>query len=371
MLSAEAMALGVADLLPWPCDIQQLSLLVTNARDRAATDPRFGTRPTRGLFAQSAAMRELLTDLQAAARGHHHVCLCGELATGRSLVARTLHDLSGRPDDRFVVVDCADEHPHELERRIFGTIAERPETIANGQAAVERVSRESAIYRANGGTLYLPRLTEAPARVQARLARLLRDRELTVDGRSVVPMEARIVVSTEPDIDGLIADGRLVSDLAARVGQVRIDVPSLRRRQEDIPLLVMHFAAEAAAAQEEPPKSFGRSALALLSSLPWSGNAAELASLIGTLHGSVTRRVVQLEDVLEHVSLEGFSARVDTGGTLRDARARFERECISAMLMRHHGRVGDAAKALGIQRTNLYRKVRQLNVSKGLLSSRR
>jgi DNA-binding NtrC family response regulator len=81
--------------------------------------------------------------------------------------------------------------------------------------------------------------------------------------------------------------------------------------------------------------------------------------------------VIQLEDVLEHAALDGFTARIDSGGSLRDAKARFERECITAMLLRHHGRVGEAAKALGIQRTNLYRKVRQLNVPRTLLSPRR
>jgi DNA-binding NtrC family response regulator len=85
----------------------------------------------------------------------------------------------------------------------------------------------------------------------------------------------------------------------------------------------------------------------------------------------VRRPVIDIDDLLEHASLDGLSARIETGTTLRDARARFERECISAVLIRHHGRVGDAAKALGIQRTNLYRKVRQLNVARSLLSARK
>ena len=120
-----------------------------------------------------------------------------------------------------------------------------------------------------------------------------------------------------------------------------------------------------------PPKTFSRSALSLLTALPWHGNARELQQLIGTLVRSVRRQVIQLDDLLDQARLDGLAARVDPGLTLREAKARFERDCISAMLLRHHGRVGEAAKALGIQRTNLYRKVRQLNVSRSLLLPRK
>jgi DNA-binding NtrC family response regulator len=290
----------------------------------------------------------------------------GEASTGRTLIARTLHGLSGRDAERFVVVDCSSE-PADLERRLFGTVADRD----RGQGPAERVQRESALARANGGTLVVSHLAEAPARLQARLARVLRDREATGDGTSVFALDVRVMLAVEPDVETLVADGRLHADLVSRVSQVRLDVPPLRRRAQDIPLLVTHFARQVAEAQQTTPRRFSRAALALLSALPWHGNAVELLTTVDVLTRSVTRRVVQIEDVLAHAALDGGTTRIDTTGSLREARARFERECISAMLMRHHGRVGDAAKALGIQRTNLYRKVRQLNVSRALLSSRR
>ena len=118
-------------------------------------------------------------------------------------------------------------------------------------------------------------------------------------------------------------------------------------------------------------KVFSRSALSVLAALPWYGNVAELRTLVDGVARTGGRSVVQVDDLLEHASLEGVSARLDVGVTLKDAKARLERECIAAVLRRHHGRVGEAAKALGIQRTNLYRKVRQLNVSRALLSTRR
>jgi DNA-binding NtrC family response regulator len=114
-----------------------------------------------------------------------------------------------------------------------------------------------------------------------------------------------------------------------------------------------------------------RSALALLGALPWPGNVPDLRNLLSILTQTVSRPVLQLDDVLEHAQLDGMTPAIDPGVTLRAAKARFERDCISAVLIRHHGRVGEAAKALGIQRTNLYRKVRQLNVARSLLSARK
>jgi DNA-binding NtrC family response regulator len=131
-----------------------------------------------------------------------------------------------------------------------------------------------------------------------------------------------------------------------------------------VPLLAVDFLRRACEAQGAPLKGISHSALKLLAALPWHGNGRELRSLVETLARAVERPVLQLDDLLEHANFESTAIRVGTGVSLRDAKARFERECISTVLARHHGRVGDAARALGIQRTNLYRKVRQLQVTR-------
>jgi two-component system, NtrC family, nitrogen regulation response regulator NtrX len=270
-----------------------------------------------------------------------------------------------------VTVDCAGEAPQDLERRLFGLAADRKQ--ADGKPPVmDRVTPSAGIAQAIGGTLILTNLVEAPARVQSRLARLLRDREAMLsDKRTIIELDVRPVAVFDPQIETAVVDGRLRRDLYERLAQVQIEVPPLRRRREDIPALAVHFLRKAGETQGGPQKSFSRSALTLLAALPWHGNARELQQMVGTLIRSVRRPVIQLEDLLDQASLDGLSARVDPGLTLREAKARFERDCISAVLMRHHGRVGEAAKALGIQRTNLYRKVRQLNVARSLLSPRK
>jgi DNA-binding NtrC family response regulator len=179
------------------------------------------------------------------------------------------------------------------------------------------------------------------------------------------------MATTRPRPEDAVADGHLRRDLFDRLNQSRLDLPNLCARREDIPVLAVHILRELAAAAGVAPPRFTRSALALLAALPWPGNGNELRAVLETVFRSVPRSLVEIDDLLQHVRLETVAPRVDGAGTLRDAKARFERDWITAVLVKHHGRVEEAARALGIQRTNLYRKVRQLKVERALLASRR
>ena len=374
--AAEALHAGAIDLLPWPFDEREASALLANARDLVPISGS-GNGAARdsvdSLVAQSPAMRRVIELVKQAARGRAGVCVSGEPGTGRTLVARTIHRLANDQGNRpFVTEDCAGDTPQELERRLFGS------TSVNGQstgprASTEQVGKAGALYLARGGTLLLRNLVEAPARVQARLARVLRDREaVIVNGkRAVIELDIQPIATLDTGVDGAVAEGRLRADLYKQITQVRIDMPALRRRREDIPLLAVLILKQMCRAQGVNEKTFSRAVIQVLTALPWSGNVTELKALVETLVTSVDRPVIHLEDLLEHARLDGGAEPVDVGATLRDAKARFERDCISAVLARHHGRVPEAAKALGIQRTNLYRKIRQLNVARSLLSARK
>ena len=204
-------------------------------------------------------------------------------------------------------------------------------------------------------------------RVQARLARLLRDREaiLTETG-GAIPFDVRPVAGVGPGFDMAVEDGRVREDLVRRLSVIRVEMPALRNRREDIPALANCFLREKCASLRLPPKTLSRSALSLLSALPWRGNAEELRRLLDSIvTGMQGGRGIALDDVLAHVKLDGGAALFTTGVTLKQARSRFEKEYIATVLDQHHGRVGDAARALGIQRTNLYRKMRSLKVARG------
>jgi two-component system, NtrC family, nitrogen regulation response regulator NtrX len=155
---------------------------------------------------------------------------------------------------------------------------------------------------------------------------------------------------------------RVLAELLARVSGTVIDVPPLRERREEIPQLTRAFLAEACRALDVPAKTISQQATELLAALQWRGNIDELRQLVSSLAANVSERTIRLSDVLAHVKLDGQTNVFLYGGTLREARERFERDYVAQVLEQHNGRMTEAAKALGIQRTNLYRKVRQLSV---------
>lgn len=364
-VATEAIHAGLADLLTWPFDILDLAATTADIRDRAPAGVRAATAGA--LVAFSPAMREVLRQVRELAGTRQSVCLAGARGTGKGLVARALHVASPEAAGPFISVDCDDRSPSEIEVALFGV-----PPAGNGRATTtgaEAIAETSAIARARGGMLVVAHLDEAPARVQLRLLAILRDREVVV-GRSDRPVDLDLRFVATLTSAGAPGDDApmLRPELAARLA-VRLDLPPLRRRREDIPMLAARYL-EGRDTPGGRPLRFSRAALEVLAALPWPGNVPELEHVVGAVLSDTRRPIVQIEDVLRHVSLDGVP-RVVTGHGLREAREQFERECIEAALARHQGRVGEAARALGIQRTNLYRKVRQLGISRALLSSHR
>jgi two-component system nitrogen regulation response regulator NtrX len=197
--------------------------------------------------------------------------------------------------------------------------------------------------------------------VQARLARLLRDREaVVVESGDTVGFDVRPIASVHSGFDHAM-EGSVRDDLFRRISVIHIEMPALRNRREDIPVLANCFLREVCASERLSPKTLSRPALALLSALPWRGNATELRVLLeGIARALPDSKHLGIEDLLTHVNLDGGSVVFSSGGTLRQARARFERDYVAAALERHRGRISETARALGIQRTNLYRKMRTL-----------
>jgi two-component system nitrogen regulation response regulator NtrX len=366
-LTTEAVLVGMADVFARPLGGRRVAHAIARERryERRAESPSAAS--VDDLYCHSATMREVATVIARAASMRAGVLLRGERGTGRQLIARSIHAAQGTGASPFIVVDCADYEPDELSERLFGTSG-GPD-LAKG---LERIAERGLVYQSIGGTLYLQNIADAPARVQARLARLLRDREATLaSSGEAVNLDVRPMASADPGIETSVQEGRIRDDLFRRLSVLRIDVPPLRSRREDIPALANFFVREVCAAHRVPPKTLSRAALLLISALPWRGNAIELRTLVEAVVNSLAvGRGIGLEDVLAHVKLDGGSVVFANGGTLRQARARFEREYISAVLEQHQGRISEAAKALGIQRTNLYRKIRSLKVARERRSKR-
>jgi len=366
-LTTEAVLTGVADVFARPPAARRLA----NAIDQELQhDTRSHTRPAESggevLYSHSPSMRDVVALMSRAAGMRAGVMVRGEDGTGRQIVARAIH--AAQSDGAaFVYVDCGSFEGDGLEVELFGAAA-RPRTMRGDRDAVhgcERISRQSRLHDAIGGTLYLKNIADASTRVQARLSRLLRDREAVLAETGVtIGFDMRPMAAVDPGIDTAVHEGRVRDELFRRLSVIRIDMPPLRNRKEDIPALANYFLREICRARGVPPKTLSRPALSLIAALPWRANAVELRTMLDAIVTGLAGKGIGLDDVLAHVRLDGGSVTFAERGTLRQARARFEREYIVHVLEQHHGRISEAAKVLGIQRTNLYRKLRSLRVDR-------
>ena len=363
-LTIEAVLAGMADVFARPLSGRRVANAIERELSADARQPGAIAHVSGDdLYAHSEAMRAASAVIARAATMRAGVLIRGEDGTGRQLAARAIHGAQNGAHGAFVAVNCAAFETEQLDVELFGSAA-RPLNGKDSPGGLERVSRQSRLHDALGGTLYLQNLAEVPTRVQARLARVLRDREARlVETGEAIGFDVRPMAGVEPGFEASVHDGRVREDLYRRLSVIAFDLPPLRNRREDIPALVNYFVRQICASLGVPPKTLSRPALSLISALPWRGNAPEMRALIKNIVvGLQGGRGISLDDVLMHVKLDAGAVVFANGGTLKEARARFEHDYIVAMLEQHHGRISEAARALGIQRTNLYRKMRLLRV---------
>jgi two-component system response regulator HupR/HoxA len=247
-----------------------------------------------------------------------------------------------------------------LDRLLFG----RPSDGA--PTDLERVSSDARIVAARGGTLFLQDVTELSAAAQTRLARIIRDGEVRIEGEAV-SMDLRLVASATPAIDADAREERFRADLFRRLAASRIDLPPLRDRPDDVPALAERLLDDVNAASGTDGRTFTQAALALLSAISWPGNLAELRAVVER-SAAASNGTIQVEQLLPALKLDSARTPFKPTGSLKDARLRFEREYITAVLQHHGWKMAEAAQTLGIQRPNLYRKARQLGIPVARLS---
>ena len=321
-----------------------------------------------GFVGRSARLREVIALIEKAASSRGGVLITGERGTGRERAARAIHECSPRAAGPFVTVTCSHMPPHEINAALFGTAPDMGRPNHPPRQSHESIYPGGLLDAAQGGTVLFHDLGEMPDRVQSKLARLFRDGEFLAGGRGKPqPIGFRPMAAAGPDHEADVNEGRVRLDLYRRLASMHIAIPPLRDRREDIPALAVHFVEQACLNVGAPARPITSSAMAVLSALPWKGNAHELRGIVETLVLKAKGDSIELDDVLGHVRLEGGASTVTLVGMmgpLKKARVHFEREDIAAVLEHHHGRVPEAARTLGIQRTNLYRKLRSLHLVK-------
>jgi DNA-binding NtrC family response regulator len=306
------------------------------------------------LMGASAAIREARGLLEQP--GTAPLLVVAEDGLEAAAVARYVHDRT-RAAQPFVHVDCARSGADALDHELFGV-------RARAAAELETVGAGAALLAARRGTLFLEHIADLPAALQRRLARVLRDGEVRVAGRDRVPLEARIVAAASPAVLADAREGRFRSDLLRRFGPSPVTVPPLAARPADLPVIVSRVAADLRRDSGRDVPAFTPAALTMLAALPWTGNLDELRGMLSRALSRVDGPLVRQEDLVPAVPFDGLVRRMAPAVSLREARRRFEREYIASVLEQHGWRMSEAARTLGIERANLYRKTRELGIQR-------
>jgi len=325
-----------------------------HSRRVAAIAPDTATVPI-ALTGESAAVRRARAALDLPGPGP--LLIVAEDGLEPQTVARFVHERT-RTGQPFLHVDCADPNVDRVHASVLG------ERTRGSGHDLEALGSGSVLVTARRGSVFLENIGELPAAIQRGLARVLRDGEARVGGRDRVRLSSRVIASAPPTLSADARDGRFRADLLRRFGALPVLVPPLRDRVEDLHAIVHRVASAIATASGRAAPSFTQAALTVLAAMPWTGNLDELRAMLTRVLRD-TPGTVRQEDLLHLLPiapLPGIAARVNPAVSLREARRRFEREYIAAVLEQHDWRMSDAARTLGIERANLYRKTRQLGI---------
>jgi two-component system nitrogen regulation response regulator GlnG len=347
--------------------------LVQRAAATAGTETEEGLESETsrlGIIGQAPAMQQVFRTIGRLSRSHISVLITGESGTGKELVARALHQHSPRADKPFIALNMAAIPRELMEAELFGH-----EKGAFTGAQTRRVGR---FEQAEGGTLFLDEIGDMPLEAQTRLLRVLADGEFyPVGAVQPVRVDVRILAATHQDLDALVESGRFREDLYHRLNVIRIEIPPLRERREDIPLLMEHHLRKVARELEAEPKVLTEEALALLQAFDWPGNVRQLENLARWLTVMAAGREIHPRDLPaefsqpdgEPVSLpvagdwrqslaEWVKARHQQGDT--DLQREVEQALIRAALAATGGHKQEAARLLGWGRNTLTRKLKEM-----------
>ena len=370
--TVEAMKLGAYDFLTKPIEPDNLEMLVEQAlRDRRLQDEVMALRQNlqerfsfHNLLGRSPRMREVFARVGRVASSSCTVLITGETGTGKELVAQAIHYADAtRRDGPLVAVSCAALPEQLLESELFGH--------ERGAFTGADRQRKGRFEQAQGGTLFLDEIGELPMGMQAKLLRVLQDgRFERVGGTDVIRADARVLAATNLDLAKAVADGRFREDLYYRLNVVTVELPPLRERLEDLPLLVNHFLKRL---QERrlPSKTFARESLARLARYEWPGNVRELEHVIEQVVVTTPGPIVEPESLPIHLTStreEPFTLEFDLQRPLQsitdELTERIERLYLKRVLEKYHGRIALCAKHCGLSRRSISEKLRRYRIDK-------
>jgi DNA-binding NtrC family response regulator len=365
--AVEAIRAGAFDFLTKPLIDEELEMAIEralaqrtvleeNKNLKAQLDRRFGME---NIVGHDHRMTKVFDVIDAVADTKATMLITGESGTGKSLIARAVHRRSSRHAGPFVEVACGALPENLLESELFGHVA--------GSFTGATGDKVGKFLQADHGTIFLDEIGTASPAMQVKLLRVLQEFEFEpVGGNKTHKVDARVILATNEDLGKLVAAGRFRQDLYYRINVINVELPSLRDRVSDIPILAQHFLASTCEEVGKSPRTFSEEALTAISRYSWPGNVRELQNVIerAVLLGKTD--VIRMDDLPRHVAAEGPLA-VETGNdrTLKQSLSAPERQIIQDVLDRHHWNRQLTAEALGINRTTLYKKMKRLGLEDG------
>ena len=361
-MAVRATRLGALDFLEKPISSDKLLLTVENAlklqrleSENHQLRQRLGKHE---IVWKGEAMGRVMAQLERVAASESRVCILGETGTGKELVARTIHEKSARSAGPFITLNCAAVPAELIESELFGH-----EKGSFTGASARHIGK---FEQADQGTIFLDEIGDMPLNMQAKLLRVLEEGEVErIGGDKPVSVNVRVVVATHRDLEARVRDEKFRQDLFHRIYVFPLMLPPLRERQEDIPPLIDHFATQVCVQNGWKPVPFTTEAMEVLQSHFWPGNVRELRNMVERLILLATDSKVDLTTIqmaLPKKSGAPAIAGAVGSGPLAERVQIYEREVILAELKRCHQNMSAAAKALGLERSHLYKKAEQLGI---------
>ncbi len=363
-MAVKATKLGALDFLEKPLSTDKLLVTVENAlRLTRLEDENRELRQRLGkheLVGSGPAMKKLLAQIDRVAASETRVCILGETGTGKELVARAIHEKSPRRDHPFITLNCAAVPAELIESELFGH-----EKGSFTGAASRHLGK---FEQAESGTLFLDEIGDMPVAMQAKLLRVLEEGEVErVGGDKPIKVNVRVLVATHRNLEELVKQNAFRSDLFHRIYVFPLMLPPLRERPEDFPELVAHFARQVAAQNGWKEKAFAPDAIAELRKYSWPGNVRELRNVVERLvllasESSISAADVRLALPSDSAAGGALATGATGSGTLAERTEAFEREVLLAEIRRHNFHMTNVARALGLERSHLYKKCQQLGI---------
>ena len=359
-LALEAGSMGALDFLGKPLSLNIVLAKVEEAAQKIELRHAHLTQKhsdfEQPIIGTSRPIREILAKVQQIAPTNGRVLITGESGTGKELVAYAIHNLSPRDNAAFVKVNCAAIPTDLIESELFGH-----ERGAFTGAASQRIGK---FEQADGGTIFLDEIADMSPSTQAKVLRVLEEQEFErLGGGKTVRVDVRVISATNKNLQEEIQNNNFREDLYYRLNVVPLHILPLRERVTDLPLLIDYFLSRFCEENQKPKMTLHESALEVLKGYNWPGNVRELRNVMERLVILCPYETVQIEDLPAELNHRDPS-QIDTETPLKEAKNKFEHRFIRNCLETNDWNVTETAKQLGIERTNLHRKMRDYNIKR-------